>query len=192
MVENFFISLVLEKFRFLCIEYKFYVVQKDDYLIRFESNEVFLTVHYDASRSYELDVEIGQLTSLFNGQERPFNLGEILRTEGVAAGKKYKAFQAMAPDVLESCISNLALLVYMNAKSYLLNNAFSFKRLSDFREKECEQYSLKKKLVSVRRDAQVAWSNKDYLKVIALYKSIEPMINEIEKKKLCIAQKYVE
>jgi hypothetical protein len=125
------------------------------------SNEVFLTVRYDAKRSYEIDVEVGPLKAFFNGQERPFNLGEVLRTEGVAEGEDYRAFQAQNSGVLERCISKLASLVSLNAQDYLLNNNFSFKRLSDRREAECAQYELNTRLDGIRREAQEAWQKKD-------------------------------
>ena len=52
-----------------------------------------MTVRYDANRSYELDVEVCQLGVLFNGRERLFNLGEILRLNGAAEKENYTFFK---------------------------------------------------------------------------------------------------
>lgn len=192
MDSGVFVALVRKNFEFLISEYHYSVAQEDEYNVRFESSEVFLTVRYSAKSSYEIDVEVGQLKALFNSQERPFNLGEVLRAEGVAEGTEYRAFQAPDSNVLERCISKLALLVSLNAQDYLLNNKFSFKRLSNLRESECAQYELKTKLNRIRGDAQKAWQSKDYSKVIALYKPFETIISEAEKKKLTFAQKHAE
>ncbi|WP_353666536.1 hypothetical protein [Marinomonas sp. THO17] len=190
MDSGIFGSLVRKSFNFLISEYGFSVVKEDGFQVRFENDDVFLTVHYDANRSYELDVEIGQLKVLFNGEERPFNLGEVLRTERAAEGRGYRALQASDSDALESCITKLAALVSLNAKDYLLDNKFSFKRLSNLREEECNQYELKMKLEGVRREAQMAWQDKDYAKVVSLYKPVESIITEAEKKKLSFAEKH--
>ena len=64
MGSSVFVSLVRNSFDFLISQYGFSVTQEDEYLVRFESNEVFLTVRYDAKRSYEIDLEVGQLSAL--------------------------------------------------------------------------------------------------------------------------------
>ncbi|WP_039916746.1 hypothetical protein [Cellvibrio mixtus] len=192
MNSDIFNAAVLKHFNFLTIDYGFSVVQKDSYQIRFESDQVFLSVYYDANRSYELDVEIGLLSALFNVNERSFNLGELLRTENAIEGKQYRTFQVSSPDAIERCVSKLATLVLLNAKDYLLGNKFSFKRISDLRNSECTQLEMKRKLDDVRSEAQAAWQKKEYSKVVALYKPVEHMLSEVERKKLVFAQRHSE
>lgn len=192
MESNVFGALVRENFNFLIAEYGFSLIKESDCQVRFESDHVFVIVHYDAERSYELDVEIGQLKALFNNEERPFNLGEVLRTERVFEGNKYRSFQACSSDILEKGVSKLALLLSLNAKDYLLNNKFSFKRLSDLRKSESDQYELEAKLANIRREAKLAWQKKDYYKVVSLYGAVESMLSSAEKKMLHIAKKNIE
>ncbi len=191
MSANEFVKLAKEKFDFLISEYNFRCVEATNYIVRFEDDKVFVSVRYDASRSYELDVEVGQLNVLFNGQERPFNLGEILRLAGVAEKENYTFFQASELSILVNCVTRLASLLSTYAVDFLQNNKFSFKRLSDLREKECNQYELETKLTCIRKEVQIAWKNKDYSKVAELYKPVEYAISDAERKKLTFAQKQV-
>lgn len=189
MITSDFPNLVQKDFSFLVADYRFRCVKATNYAVRFESDEVFVVVHYDAGRSYELDVEIGELNILYNGQERPFNLGEVLRLEGVAEKERYTLFQASTLPALSNCVAKLSSLLSVYAVELLQHDKFAFKRLSDLREKECDQYELEAKLAHIRREVQIAWRNKDYAKVAKLYKPVESAISDAEKKKLAFAEK---
>lgn len=184
-----FAKLAQDEFSFLVSKYNFRCAAATNYVVRYESDEVFVAVRYDATRSYELDVEIGQLNVLYGGEERPFNLGEVLRLEGVAEKENYTFFQASDSVALTNCVARLSSLLSAHAAELLQNNKFSFKRLSDLREKECDQYELETNLAHIRREAQIAWKNRDYPKVASLYKPVENAISELERKKLVFAQK---
>ncbi|MDO6705964.1 hypothetical protein [Photobacterium sp. 1_MG-2023] len=191
MSTNNFESLVQKGFSFLVSDYHFRCVEVTNHVVRFESDKVFVAVRYDADRSYELDVEIGELNVLYGGQERPFNMGEILRLEGVAEKERYTFFQASTPSVLANCVAKLSSLLSTYAVELLQHNEFVFKRLSGLRERECDQYELKSKLAHIRREVQISWKNKDYAKVATLYKPVESSISDAEKKKLAFAEKQV-
>lgn len=191
MVTIDFPSLVQKEFSFLVSDYLFRCVKGSDREVRFESNEIFVVVHYDIGRSYELGVEIGELNVLYNEQERPFNLGEVLRLEGVEKKENYDTFQANTLPAISNCIAKLALLLSTYAIGLLQYNKFAFRRLSDFREKESDQYELKTKLAHIRREVQIAWKSKDYAKVARLYKPVESTISNAERKKLHFAEKQI-
>lgn len=191
MIASDFANLVQKEFLFLVSDYRFRCIEATHYVVRFESDEVFVAVHYDADRSYELDVEIGELNVLYGGQERPFNLGEVLRLVGVAEKERYMLFQASTPSALAKCLAKLSSLLSAYAIELLQHNKLAFKRLSDLRERECDQYVLETKLARIRREVQIAWKNKDYAKVAELYKPVENAISDAEKKKLAFAEKQV-
>lgn len=184
-----FPNLVQKEFSFLVSDYHFRCVEATSHKVRFESDEVFVVVHYDADRSYELDVELGELNVFYSGQERPFNMGEILRLEGAAKKETYKIFQASTLSALSSCIAKLSSLLSAYAVELLQHNKFAFKRLSNLREKECGQLELQARLSHIRKDVQSAWKKKDYAKVAKLYRSVESAITDAEKKKLAFAEK---
>ena len=186
-----FAVVVKSHFMFLETEYEYSIVKGDNYMLRYENKDVFLVVHYDAERSFELDVEIGQLKCLFNGQERPFTWGEVLRAEGLAEGEKYIAFQAVSCTSFHLGIAQLAQQVSRFSRGYLLNDELSFKRLSSLREFECDQYERERQLVGIRSEAQLAWQKKDYSALVALYEPVESIISEVEKKKLNLARRRV-
>lgn len=186
-----FSDLVKDKFSFLIHQYSFICADENESCVRFESREVFVSVHYDANRSYEIGVEIGQKDALYSGQERPFNLEEVLRLKGVEEKKGYRTFQAADSTALENCISRFAVWLETYATDLLKNDQFSFKRLSDLREKECDQYELEAKLSHIRREAQVSWSKKDYMKVLELYLPVEKYLSDSEKKKLAFVQRQI-
>ncbi|HFD11997.1 MAG TPA: hypothetical protein ENJ32_05980 [Crenotrichaceae bacterium] len=191
MIDKNFPELIQDEFSYLVENYGFHCVSATVFDVRFESDTVFVDVRYDANRSYEIGIEVGQKNVLFDGKERPFNLGEILRLRGVAEKEGYKAFQAADSVSLINCISRLSSWLEIYAVDFLQNDRFSFKRLSDFREKECDQYELETKLSHIRREVQIAWSNKDYLKVLELYQPVESFLSEVEKKKLAFAQRQI-
>lgn len=190
-MANDFAGLVQEQFSFLVSEYGFQCVSLDNDYVRFESDKVCVSVCYDSRRSYEIDVEIGQLDVLFDGKERLFNLGEILRLEGVTDKENYSFFQANESEALSNCVSRLAHLLSLYSIDLLKNNKFSFKRLSDFREKECSRYELDTKLTHVKAEVRMAWKNDDYLRVVELYQPVKEIISTAEKKKLAFAQKQI-
>ena len=82
-------------------------------------------------------------------------------------------------------------MVSTYAVEFLQNTEFSFRRLENLCEGECDQYELETKLDHVRRAVQIAWKKKDYLKVAELYKPVEDFISEAEKKKLYFARKQI-
>jgi hypothetical protein len=187
-MDNNFTKLAQDKFSFLVDKYGFRCVTATPFYVRFESNKIFVTINYDKNRSYEVDVEIGQKDALFNEMERPFSLSEILREKGVAEKETYKTYQAADPICLANCVSRLSRWLEIYAAEFLQNDRFSFKRLSDFRKKECDQYELETKLFHIRSEVHIAWNKKDYPRVSELYQSVENYLSEAEKKKLTFAK----
>ena len=64
-----------------------------------------------------------------------------------------------------------------------------FNRVADFREKESEEYALKRDLTYMRRLLDDAWRNKNYKKVIELLEPRKSNLKRSELKKLSFAQK---
>lgn len=155
-----FPSLVQKEFSFLVSDYHFRCVEATNHNVRFESDKVFVVVHYDADRSYELDVELGELNVLYSGQKRPFNMWEILRLERMAKKETPRIFQASTQSALSSCIAKLSSLLSHHANELLKGNKFAFKRLSLLREKECNQFELQSRLSHIRKEVQAAWKKR--------------------------------
>ena len=179
-----FKNCVLEEFDFLVNEYGFRCTQSRTYYLRFESNSVFLELHYDGQRSFEMDFSLGLLDDLYEGRERPFFLGELIKFSGTDENENYHLMQASSPEKVAILVPKLASLVKIYAEGFFSGDKVRFKALSDFREKECNQHDLEKTLKNVRAAVQLAWRNKDYARVIKLYEPFRKHINPSELKKL--------
>jgi len=160
-------------------------------MVRYESSEIFVSIRYDAKRSYELGIEIGQLKALFNGQERAFSLNEILRQHKSNKYNSYNTIQASSQKALANSLKKMALLLSKYGANFLKNDLFAYKRLSDQREKECNEYELKTKLSYIKSDAHIAWKQKDYKQIITLFEPVKDALSNTELKKLNYAYKLV-
>ncbi len=188
MVDGF-VEPALGEFSFLVSEYGLQCVSTHAGCVRYEGNSVFLSVLYDAGRSFELDVRIGQLGVLSDDPEMSFSLGEILKLAEVAEEEGYTHLQASDWHGMEKCLQRLAELSRKYLPDYLNNEATSFLKLSNFRGRECDNFEREAKLRDVRRKAQVEWAGKNYLGVYRLYKEIELYLNKAEKLKLDFSKK---
>ncbi|TMP32586.1 hypothetical protein [Pseudoalteromonas rubra] len=186
-----FENLVNNEFKFLENKYGFSCVSSSLEAARYESSDIFVAIRYDANRSYELGVEIGQLKALFNGQERPFSLNEVLRIHKLKEAGIHSAVQASSHEAVANCLTKMASQLSQYGSDLLSNDVFAYKRLAVQREKECNDYELQTKLLHIRSDAQTAWKNKDYKQVIALFEPVKDELSDAELKKLNYAQKKI-
>lgn len=188
MLNLNFSEVVTRRFSFLTTEYKFKLVESSEHLVRYESDKIFVNVRYDRDRSYELDVEIWERNVLPEEQDRPFSLAEALRNNGAPEESLYRCIQASTQPVLEAFIDSLADSLRRYGEEFLIGNKRAFAELGDQRDRECSVYAIDQKLVAVRRSAEEAWRDKNYVKIIALYESIEAYITPSERKKLVYAR----
>lgn len=163
-----FAKLAMQHFGFLETDYGFRRVNTDDRLVRWESTDVFVQVHFDATRSYEVGAEIGQLNVLFNGNERPFDIGEVARLAGIP-WSQYKVFQASNEERLDAVLKEMADLLRQAGQALLRNDTRAFAALGKLREQECAAYAEERDLRQMRDAADKAWHQRDYRAVVALY-----------------------
>ena len=179
-------------FDYLVSAYLYQCVGSSEDCVRYENDDVFVNVRFDNGWSYELDVEVGQKGVLFNGQERPFNLGEILRLRGVEKKEKYTFVQTSNQEYLINAIEHLAELLKRYAKDFLQGDQAAFLSITSLRERECEDYEIEQELKSVRNEVAKAWDKKDFEKIIQLYTPVERYITPSEMKKLEYAKNHVD
>lgn len=179
-----FKNCALKEFNFLVNEYGFRCIKSDTYYLRYESNIVFVELHYDGQRSFEMDFSIGLLDDLYEGRERPFYLVELIKLLAPNDDDDYRLMQASTPEKISHLLPKLANLVKIYAKEFLSGNKTRFKDLSDFRENRCNQYAMEKTLKDLRVAVQKAWEDEDYARVIELYEPVKKHITQSERKKL--------
>jgi hypothetical protein len=159
-------------------------------IVRFANEKVFLQIGFDAVRSFEVGVEVGEISTSTGLSERPFNLAEVLKLHSSPDATYVERLQASKPDVLVRAIEKLSMLTEKYATDLLDGVAIDFVRLGEFRDKECTEYALSRDLGYAREDAEKAWKNKNYLAVVEAYKPFEAMLSEVERKRLVFAEKH--
>jgi hypothetical protein len=180
-----FPEIVLKQFGFL-EERGFHCVRKDVTLVRYESRQVFVNI-YHGRASYELNAEIGLLTTSPEEKERPFSMGEIIASMSPNSAP-FTPAQVSTLEALERFVPQLASAVKSYAGPALEGDAAFFEVLSNFRQKSSDSYLAELKLKHIRKEADKAWRNKDYATVIELYEPIQGDLKSSELKKLGYAR----
>ncbi len=94
-----FTNLIKKEFNFLEENYDFTYEIIDDSHVRYENNEIFIRVMYDARRSFELALDLGQKNDKSNAH---YDLGHILGLKDI---NEQAYFMASSQKSLE--ISNI-------------------------------------------------------------------------------------
>jgi len=172
-----FTNLIKKEFNFLEENYDFTYEIIDDSHVRYENNEIFIRVMYDARRSFELALDLGQKNDKSNAH---YDLGHILGLKDI---NEQAYFMASSQKSLEICISRLSKLTSKYTIEFLENHEMYFQRLLKFKEKRQESYWLNKNLRLNREKLKNSWEKRDYLKFCELFPLIEKYATNAEKKK---------
>jgi len=184
-----FAEAVLTAFDFLVESYGFRVTRAEPTLVRFESQRVFVNIYHGRS-SYELGLEIGRLIGESGEGEHPFSLDTILMLDGAQNPPK-ALFQASTSQDVNDCVHKLASLVRKYAASALAGDNLTFKRLAEIRAKMSAEIHHAMRLRDIRAEADQAWKERNYPRVLELYESVKSDLTASEVKKLEYAQRHV-
>jgi hypothetical protein len=183
-----FVDAVTSAFNFLVEDFSFTCVREDITLVRFESNSVFVNV-YHGRVSFELNVEIGELTI---GEQRPevsFTIGEILHLVNPTEATSYHPYQVHTVDSVKKFVAELAKLVKEYAIPALMGDHDFFQRVAEVQAKRSDAYLKDLRLNRTRTDVETAWHQKNYSRVIELYDSMFDDLTPAEAKRLAYAKK---
>jgi hypothetical protein len=175
-------------FQFLETTYGFRLVVANETTVRWETQQVFVQLHYDAHRSFELTLEIGHLAAGTRHRDSEYSLSEILGVAGVPLANR-PFFQASTEERLLQSLEQIASLLIQHGKGYFGNEGEPFKRLAEQRDKDCAAYALEQSLKRMRQAADKAWQERDYKRVAALYKEQKSYLSPAEAKRYEIALK---
>jgi hypothetical protein len=182
-------TIAAQEFAFLKSEYGFKCVKNSPWLVRYESDVVFINIYFDWNRSYEFGCELGRNDNLRGSLKVPFDIGEIIRSKGNSDEHIGSSFQVTSRDSLEKFAKELASSLKYYAHEFLRGSSDAFNQVADLRDKECKEYALEKELRLMRSKLGDAWHNKDYQKVIELLSPLREKLRESELKKLKYALK---
>lgn len=180
-----FNELAAESFDELCKSFDLKMRERDTFTVRFDGQEVFITLSYDAFRSCEIIANIGLQAGIVREVERPFQLSELLRAVGQYGLPEAQMQEIVTShkDVKES-LQHLARLFTKYGQESLRGDRALFSRLDTQRDLDCTRYQYDRDLDDASRAAFVAWSRAQYATVITLLSPFKARLTIEERKML--------
>ncbi len=184
-----FTDSVKEAFHFLEQEYGFRCTETSPWLVSYESADVFVRVVFDGTRSYELSCSIGRNDNFYGSRDVPHDLGEVVRSKGVASQDAHAAFQVTTSESLKKFVAVLAGLLKQHGQDLLTGDDTAFTKVSAFRDADCAEYAVQAELAQMRSLLEAAWREKDYTRVVELLSPLDEKLSGSERKKLNFARR---
>jgi len=183
-----FKEAVLASFQFLR-SYDFKPVQEQDTFVRYESESAFVNV-YHGRASYEIGVEIGRLD-----RQEKYGLGYLVSWAGKDAWEtegfgRSTMFQVSTREGVQEFVPKVADLVEKYGDQFLLGTAAFYDKLQTANERAAIAYEREQMLSRIKKEADSAWDQKDFARVVELYQPIQDNLTEIEAKRLAYAEKH--
>ncbi len=188
-MEFRFEQIARDAFRFLESEHSFECVESGPWHVRYESAIVFVSIHFDGMRSYELGCSIGRLDDMEGSRKVPFDIGEIFRCEIDSGEIPQSGFQVTSNDALQRAAVRLAESLRRYGGKFLKGNDEDFRAVSALRNRECDDYETKNQMRHAREAANKAWRSGDHYKVVELLSPLQEWLDPSEVKKLEYARK---
>jgi hypothetical protein len=182
-----FVDLAQRAFSFL-LGAEFRLVNSDTTRVRYESNKVSVTIEWEV-RSGELNAFIG-LQSEVGEVGSVFSLSDILAMEKQDVPGRKMPFQVSEEDRLGPFLEMMAEDMQLHAQRALTGDRMFFRRLDAFRNAQSDAYMCDMELRRVRAEADIAWQQHDFNKLVVLYTLIESRLSTSEKAKLTYAKKH--
>lgn len=182
-----FKKIALNAFEFLESKYDFSCVESDSLHLRYESPKVFVQVSFDGNRSFELTCSVGRMDDFKGSNQVPFDLGEVLRSEGGTV--ENTGVQVTTSNALEKFSNLLAEKLEKFGHRILTGDDAAFTHAAELRSQASIEYAKEKQLEQMRRSLDQAWANKNHRRVVELLSSMEEWLSPSEVKKLEYSRK---
>ncbi len=182
-----FREATLASFEFLR-SHGFKPIEKGPTFVRFESQTGFVNVYHGRS-SYEIGVELGLKAST-----EKYGLDYIVSWAGKSAWEaegfgRGTIFQVSSREGVQRLVPRVAELLRKYGDLFLGGDADFYKQLDEANQRASAEYARQHLLRDVRKQAEAAWSEKAFARLIKLYESIQKELTAIEAKRLAYAQK---
>jgi hypothetical protein len=136
--------------------------------------------------SYEIEVTFTRKAN----PSQQCNLRDMLELASAPSRKYGVFFQASQPERVVECVQTIAGLLREYGKSVLTGEPTAFERLAEISRLHNEAYTKEVVQKPIRKAAEEAWRDHDYLTVRNLYGSIEADLTPSERKKLEYAESH--
>lgn len=160
----------------------------DAFRVRFQKPSSFVDVTYDAARSQELSIWLGESPT---DPEPPLELADVLRASGCDADdiRFAELIQAPDADALERLIQRVADLLRGCANRLLADGHDAFAAARRLRSERAAEYTAELRNSAILEAADVAWKKKDYGRVHDLLNPIRDSLDESHRRRLTFAEK---
>ena len=154
--------------------------------IRYESKSVYVTLSYGPP-AYEPAISFGRMGIDDVPGAYSFDQGDLVMLNSSAGWK----WDPVDPNksVLVELISGLAQVVRECGAACLTGDQATFEEMKARRDSAVKVWHEQEKAYGIRKEAESAWSRRDYGTVVSLYETITSMLTESENKKLDYAKK---
>lgn len=159
------------------------------YGVRFHTSMVCVDVHYDATRSDELEVMIGLMAGVSHEVKRRFMISEMLRVTGHPDLGKATRFVQCRADEVRSRLEWLAGLLREHCSRLLDGDLALFEALDEQQDADCRDYAMRRELARATREAGQAWQQRNYGDVVRQLEPLARYLPPAEKMRLEIARK---
>lgn len=192
MLEKIFTNAVHQCFDALAERYNLKEHSSTaDNILSQRNEKICLDIFFDSRRSYELEVRISNNKSNSpHYWDKYFNLGLILKLRAPSGHKAVGIFQTSDPDFIPEAVKTFANLTETYATDLLEGNQNSFRELGIFQEIEVRKYNLEQELWYARKAVKKAWTSKDYVGVVKVYKPLEKNLTAAERKNFNMPRKW--
>lgn len=181
---NTFADLAKEEFAFLSRR-GFSVFSDSPGEVRFHSKNAAVSVTWDR-RSGELDVYLEPLRDAET--DKPYSLRDVLAMHGAALPEARQPFQVSELGKLQPFLHRLADDVSEYASEALAGDRMYYRRLSEFRSKQAQNFMRDMQVRRARANAAEAWKGREYGQVVEQFESIMDDLTPAERKKLEVAR----
>jgi hypothetical protein len=187
ITANRFSDEVLRSFAYLTDEFGFELGEQTDYAIRYERDAVYVSINYDATRSREISVWIGDETAT----EPPLELPDLLRAtdSGGSAADDVALMQTADADAAARLLSLAADHLRSRGRAFLAGRPEAFAKARWLRSERAAEYTQGIKNRHVLGAADEAWATKDFGRVHDLLNPIRDSLTDAYLRRLKVAEK---
>jgi hypothetical protein len=161
-----------------------------DFRIRFEKPSSYVEVTYDASRSHEASIWLGELPA---NTEPPLELADVLRATDCGSDDIRFAELIQTSDVaaLRQLLERASLLLRKCASDFLEDGPQALDRARALRSERAAAYTAEIRNRPVLEAADAAWAEKEYGRVHDLLYPIRDTLGESHRRRLAFAERKV-
>ena len=162
--------------------------EQGGFQLRFQKESSFVEVTYDAARSQELSIWLGELPV---DAEPPLELADVLRASECNADdiRFAELIQASDADALERLMRRAADLLLGCASKFLADGHDAFRAARQLRSERAAEYTRGLRDRAVLEASDVAWTNRDYGRVHDLLNPIKDSLDHSHRRRLAFAEK---